>query len=204
MANFIANLVSVLFHPLIIPTYAFIVILVTYPYSFYQLNFKEKVFTAIVVFLNTFFLPLFAIALMKMLGFIKSFRMQTKEERVIPYIAIAVFYFSVFYYLNKFGELDPIFSILMLGATISVFLTFFFNLFYKISAHAVAAGNAICMIFFLALLSSYSLEIPLMITILLAGMIGTSRLYLKSHYAADVFSGYLVGFIGQLIAFKVI
>ena len=41
------------------------------------------------------------------------------------------------------------------------------------------------------------------IIILLAGAVGTSRLYLKAHKENEIYGGYIVGILAQLIAFRV-
>jgi membrane-associated phospholipid phosphatase len=46
-----------------------------------------------------------------------------------------------------------------------------------------------------------SLDIIIMGTILLAGIIGTSRMYLKAHSPIQLYGGYFVGAISHVIAY---
>ncbi|NJO87488.1 MAG: hypothetical protein HC821_05910 [Lewinella sp.] len=49
---------------------------------------------------------------------------------------------------------------------------------------------------------SVSLSLLLVVIILLAGAVGSARLLLEAHTAAEVYGGYLVGFSSQLIALR--
>jgi len=42
----------------------------------------------------------------------------------------------------------------------------------------------------------------LMLTVLLAGLVGTCRLILQAHEPTDLYGGYLVGFVSQFIALR--
>jgi membrane-associated phospholipid phosphatase len=43
-----------------------------------------------------------------------------------------------------------------------------------------------------------------MAILLLAGVIGTARLYLKAHSLPEVLNGYLIGFAAQMLAMRFI
>ncbi|MBK8663664.1 MAG: hypothetical protein IPN18_18460 [Ignavibacteriales bacterium] len=55
---------------------------------------------------------------------------------------------------------------------------------------------------------TYNIEINLylliLISIVIAGVVGSARLFLKAHTREQVYSGYLLGFLSQLIAFNII
>ena len=96
--------------------------------------------------------------------------------------------------------IDDFLTAALLGASLSVFMSFFFNLFFKIRLHTVGVGNFIAIGLLLALSSGFNLEIPLMLIIIIAGLVGSARIYLKAHRSGEVYSGYMVGIMGQLIA----
>lgn len=196
-----ANIVSLLFHPLLLPTYAFLFLNWVYPYLLFNLDVISKGRLFVTVFINTFLFPVIALFIMRKLDFISSFNIPDKKERIIPYIAIMFFYFWSYMVVKSLGVGSLINSI-MLGSALAVFMVFFFNVFFKISAHAAAAGAFVGLAFFLTLNSVYNLEWPLLGIIIIAGFIGTSRLYLQAHDTFEVFSGYAVGIIGQIVAFK--
>ena len=55
------------------------------------------------------------------------------------------------------------------------------------------------------LLGSYRLSsiFVLLFAVILAGAIGSARLYLQAHRPEEVYGGYLVGVFAQIIAFRI-
>jgi membrane-associated phospholipid phosphatase len=193
---------STVFHPLLIPTYAFIFLDWAYPYLFFNLDLISKSRLFVTIFINTFLFPMISLFIMKKLDFISSFHLPDRKERIIPYIAIIAFYFWTYLVVKNLG-VGALINDILFGVCISVFLVFFFNGFFKISAHATASGAFVGLSIFLAFHSVYNLELLLMIIVLLAGLIGSSRLYLAAHNSFEIYSGYLVGLAGQFLSFMV-
>lgn len=199
MLRFTANFFSVIFHPLFLPVYALLFVNWASPYQLAGTSVTKLL--PIIIFSSTL-LPLITIFLMKKLGMVKSVFLREREERIIPLAATGMFYFWSFMVIRKL-ELSALVTALFLGASIAVFVCFFFNLFFKISAHAAAAGAFAAMAFFLAAVSSYNLEIPLVFILIFAGVVGSSRWYLSEHNGMEIFSGYLAGFLSQAVAFRI-
>jgi membrane-associated phospholipid phosphatase len=121
----------------------------------------------------------------------------------------------IFINFKNNSQIPVAFTTFVLGSTIALFIAFFLNIFSKISAHAVGMGGLIGMVTILMLLydyHSFAFEIPfvgsmemslntlLMLIILLAGIVGSSRLLLKAHEPVQIYSGYIVGFSAQFFA----
>lgn len=151
--------------------------------------------------LNTFIFPAFAIFLMKQLKFISSYQMPDKKDRIAPYMACLVFYIWAYAVFRKTG-LPSILSVVVLGACISLSLIFVINSFQKISIHAAGWGGAVALLFCLSIFSMYNILPVMMAGVLLAGLIGSSRLQLSAHKPSDIYIGYFIGFISQMIAWK--
>lgn len=218
----LAKIISVLFHPLLILTYMLVLFLLVNPYVFGIHSIQEPFGMQLVlrVFLSSFFIPLVAVLMLRFTGLVQSLEMPERQERIIPYIVTGIFYLWLFRNLVDNTTIPRLFSSFALGTTISLFLAFFINLFSKISAHAVGMGGIIGMI---VLLMNYfpdynvvqlplsggdvlevSTTIVLMLALLLAGVVGSSRLSLKAHEPLDLYGGYFVGFVGQMIALRFI
>lgn len=197
-----AYLISTFFHPMLLPSYAMLLIATVYPQFLANLTKDEVVRLLVTIATNTLLFPGLVIVLMKKLNFISSFNIPDRKERIIPYIAISIFYFWTFMVVRSLG-IGGFINDVMFGASLSVFAVFFFNLFFKISAHTMAFGNFIALMISLTFMSSFNLEWALAIVVLIAGLVGTSRLILKAHTPAEVFWGYAIGLICQLIAFKI-
>lgn len=219
MLTILARIISVLFHPLLMLTYMLVLLLIINPYLFGVSSITDKTSKVLLlrIFLTTFFIPGISVSMLRMLGLIQSLEMKDKNERIGPYIITGVFYLWIFYNFLHNSLIPTAYTTFVLGAVIALFLSFFINIFSKISAHAVGMGGMVGMTIITALLFSYdtfTLQLPwigyfeanmnliLMLVILLAGMVGTARLLLDAHRPTDLYGGYIVGFLSQLIALR--
>jgi len=202
--NITTRLISYLLHPLLLVSYTFVYLMWVDPFAYGAPSFETAIGTYDVVliriFISTAMLPLISILIMKFLGMLETFEMEDKQERIGPYIATSVFYLWIFFSTKSNPQLPDGFKIFMLGATLALFIAFFVNNFSKISIYAVGLGSIVGMV-----LMNLSLTLPatfqvLQIVIVLAGLLGTARLFLKSTRIIDVFGGYFAGFVAQFIA----
>ncbi|MFK8103541.1 MAG: hypothetical protein AB8G15_13490 [Saprospiraceae bacterium] len=219
MLRYIAYFFTVVFHPLLILSYMLIILLLVNPYLFgvSHIGDGHSIILILIIFLSTFFIPFFSVLMLKFLDFIESLEMQQRSDRTVPYIITAVIYLSIFRYLLHFPKVPEAYKSFVLGSIIGLFIAFFINLFSKISAHAVGMGGLLGMIVITMLLFSYdgfalnlgslgifymSTHSLLIITILLTGIVGTSRMILNAHNLQDLYGGFLVGFSAQFIALR--
>lgn len=215
----IAQVISLVFHPLLIVTYMLVTLLLINPYLFGVNSISDPLSKELIlrVFLSTFFIPAFSVAMLRFLGLIESIEMKTKEERIGPYIITGVFYLWMFRNFLGNSDIPTIFTSLMLGSVIGLFIAFFFNIFSKISAHAVGMGGLMATAVIAMLLFNYdtfvinstvlgtfeiSMVSLLMTFIFFAGLVGTARLVLTAHVPRELYSGYIVGFCAQFLALR--
>ena len=71
------------------------------------------------------------------MGFVKSFSMESQQERLVPYITCGAMYIWSYVIFRKSG-LPEILNVILLGATITLFACFFITIFRKISIHTGA------------------------------------------------------------------
>ncbi|MBI3501478.1 MAG: hypothetical protein HY063_06765 [Bacteroidetes bacterium] len=159
-----------------------------------------KLFLYAVTFTATFLLPLLSAFLLLQLKIISSLEMKTRQERKIPYLVAAVFYFAESYFLLK-TDAPILIKALMFGATLLVASVLFINLFWKISAHMVGIGGLIGMLIAISYRLQISLHLISISLFLIAGLVGFSRLKLSAHNPAEVYIGFLLGIGVQLILF---
>ncbi|MEZ4995905.1 MAG: hypothetical protein R2824_36160 [Saprospiraceae bacterium] len=215
----IAHIISLVFHPLLIVTYMLVTLLLINPYLFGVNSISDPTSKELIlrVFLSTFFIPAFSVAMLRFLGLIQSIEMRTKEERIGPYIITGVFYLWMFRNFLDNSNIPTVFTSLMLGSVLGLFIAFFFNIFSKISAHAVGMGGltataVIAMLLFRynsfvinsTILGAFEMSMAslLMLFIFLAGLVGTSRLILLAHVPRELYTGFIVGFSAQFIALR--
>ncbi len=201
----LALTLSILFHPMLVPTWGLLLLMSVNPFAFGLSGFSDPKAWPLVmmVFFSTFLIPAVGIGLMKPLGFIDSFSMETQKERHGPYIVTAIFYLWLLKNVMAKGLLPPLCTSMLLGATLGLLLAFFANIFFKISAHAIGMGG-LAMVVVLTLRRwgsgslavgslAFSLEAVLWAAVVVAGLVGAARLSLRAHEAGEVYSGYLVG-----------
>lgn len=220
MNRTLAHVISVIGHPMFVLTYALLLMLAANPFLFGVRSMADSraVVLIVSVFASTVLIPGVGVAMMKPLGLVKSLDLADKQERIGPYIVTGVFYLWLFKNLISLGQTPAIFSKFVLGATIGLFLSFFINIFNKISAHTVGMGGFIAMI--LLLMQAWenpmagipafggvvlaSLYAVLALVVLLAGAVGTARLALRAHTVEQVYLGYGVGFGGVMLGYVLI
>ncbi|MCB0547747.1 MAG: hypothetical protein KDD19_09165 [Phaeodactylibacter sp.] len=218
MLRLLAQLISIIFHPLLIVTYMLVLLMLVNPYLFGVNNIGDQSSKLLIlqIFLSTFFIPGVAVAMLRFTGMIRSFQMESKQERIGPYVITGILYLWMFRNFLDNPSIPTAFTSFLLGATIALFFAFFINIFSKISAHAVGVGGLLGMVVITMLLFSYdtftilsprgtmeiSMSTVLLITILVAGLVGTARLALQAHEPMDLYGGYLVGFASQFMALR--
>jgi hypothetical protein len=216
MNRHLANFLSIIGHPLLIVTYALLLMLLFNPFAFGARSITDNaaIVLCIMVFATTFVIPGVGVAIMKPLGLIKSLQMEDKQDRTGPYIITGVFYLWLFKNLLSGGRSPEFLAQFVLGATIGLFLSFFINIFTKISAHAVGMGGLLAGLFIIgrewggsvanfSMMNgtvSISLNAVFGILLIFAGLIGVARLALNAHTPADLYRGYAVGMLAQVIA----
>jgi hypothetical protein len=216
-----AQILSVLFHPLLMLTYMLMLLLLVNPYLFGVNNLGDMKSMKLIigVFVTSFLLPGFAIFLMWRLQLISSLEMRDKQDRIIPFIASGIFYLWIFRSVIEDANMPTAFIISVLGTTMGLFICFLINLKFKISLHAVGMGGLVGMVLIMMWLYSYgsfglklpllgpaeiSMTLLLMVSIIIAGVIGTVRLFLKAHTPIEVYAGFAVGVLCQFIALKIL
>lgn len=215
----IANIISYIFHPLFILVYIMGLALMFNPYMFQIADEKAKVTFYIYSIMSIVVMPLVVIVILKQVDIIKTWSMENRMERIGPLLIVGVLYLWLFINYKNTSSVPVIFTIFLLGSVISVFVSFFINNFTKISLHTVGMGGMVAAIIILRFSLNYetlSLNLPffgsyqinsyfvLLFSIILAGLVGTFRLYLGSHTKDQVYFGYIVGFLAQILAYKIV
>jgi hypothetical protein len=206
----IAQIISIVFHPLLIMTYGAVLMLLVNPYLFGAHHISSASVLLLRIFLTSFLLPAVAVGMMRALGLIGSLQMEDKQDRIGPMIATGIFYIWMFYTFYKSELIPKPYTAFVLGGTIALFIAFVLNAFEKISLHAIGMGGLLGMTIIAIWRYSYgdfqvgqfsvSTQALLMAVIVLCGLVGTARLLLGAHSTEEVYKGYLLGLSTQFIA----
>jgi hypothetical protein len=210
-----ALLVSGLFHPLLIPTYIFLLLAGVNPYLFGTTAIGESraMGNLILIFLDTFVIPVVAVLIMVKLNMVNSIMLKEKTERIGPLLLVMVLYFWIFWNFSKSNQTPTIFTSFLLGVIIALVGAFVINLLEKISLHATGMGGLTAVTLILLALYgadgisigswTFGLPIIVIITVLCAGWVGMARLSLGAHRPMQLYAGYLLGFVSQFVALQI-
>ena len=187
-----AKIVSIVFHPLLVPTYALLVMMNLQIYSILVMPLKYRYIIVAFVFLTTFVLPSIIIFILLKVGKIKSLEMTSRQERIMPLIIIAAAFYGT-YYMLKQTSLTGFMALFMVGATMLVLVSLVINYITKISLHMTAWGGMFGVFLGFAISHNYNLTTILFLILFVIGIVGTARLRLNAHSPAQVYSGFLLG-----------
>jgi hypothetical protein len=199
----IAKIISIVFHPIFMPIVMTLVIYDLAPGAFKGISNHTFGLWLINITVNTVFFPMFAIGLLKPLGFISSYQMPTSKERIVPLIITLIFYFWINHVMANIPNIKvplPV-RVLFLGNICGIIIIFLINVYTKISMHTAAMGAMLGTIIILLLVSPINMQVPLVIAIIIAGIVGSARMILGAHQRGDVWLGYIVGIAVQLGAY---
>ena len=199
-----AKILSYIFHPLFIPTYVFVWLMYRFPYEFAGIDARTLKFRLFSVFWMTAFFPAFAVFLMWRLKLVKNIFLKTQQERIAPYIISMIFYWWMWFLSRTFTDQPLSLRFFYLGIFFATILALILNNFLKISMHAMGVAGALsCVLLSCFLFRSYQ-GADLIFATLLTGLVATSRLLLNNHTTGEIYTGFFVGIICQLVAFWIV
>ena len=201
---FPAKLISYLLHPLFVPIYVMLFLVYVHPAFFSGFSPKQQGQTILIILLNLVFFPLFAVLLLKGLGFIPSIFLRNQKDRIIPYIACGIFYFWAYTVFKEQSLYPSVVASFILGIFLASSGALIANIYFKISMHAIGMGGWLGLFVLIANNGSMLMTWPLAAVILLTGLVGTARLILQSHKPYEVYAGFILGFIAQVAAYLVV
>jgi len=192
MEEKIATIISWILHPMLIPTYALLLIFSQDAFFVMILPGKLKLILTGLIVANTLLLPLIFIWMMRKRGIITSYQMPHRAERTFPFATTALFYFATWIMMNNLG-LPGVYYLFVLGGAILIAVAMIINLFWKISIHMVGIGGltgGFIGLNYQMLINSGPL---ILILIFLSGLVGFARLKQNTHNEAQVYVGFMVG-----------
>jgi len=198
MEERIAKAISFIFHPLLLPTYIIAVLINLNVFFALMIPDEAKWKIIILVLITSAIFPLIIMYGMYRLKLVKSLLIDSREERLYPYIATSIFFFVSCYMIWQIN-ISPVYYYCLLGASILALLTLLINIRWKISAHPVSMGGVLGILIGLQTVLLIDIMWLIAITILISGIVGFARLRAGSHTQAQIYTGYIVGFLGTFL-----
>lgn len=192
--NRLAKIISIVFHPLLMPVYGMAIIF-SAPTLFGYLPFNVKKLLILILLVNNVLLPLSLLPFFIRRNIISSWTITERKERIYPLIITTLLYCITSFLIFRFPV--PVFlKTFIFAATFISLIVTLINFWWKISLHSVGAGALIGLVFILSLKMLTPLEWYLIATVLIGGLILSSRLKLNLHSPQQVWIGLFTGFFG--------
>jgi hypothetical protein len=190
-----AEIISVVFHPLFIPLYGLLIIF-TAPTLFWYIPFKVKKILFLVVITNNVILPFSLMPFFRYRNIISSWVIENRRERIVPLLAVSFFYSITS--VIMFRLQIPVFLKAYIFSTSFIAITAtIINFWWKISLHSIGAGALAGIVIVLSFQMMVPLTWFLVPVIVAGGLVLSSRLKLNSHSSPQVYIGYFAGLAGM-------
>lgn len=192
-----ANIVSTLFHPLLMITYGMILTLLYTYLAIYPT--KMKLIMVGGAFVCTAIIPGLFILLLKFSGSISDLELSDRRERVLPFL-VMIFSIMVFVFFVNRMQVPFWLMGLLIGSALALLLAMFINFYWKISVHGIGIGGLLGATMGIArihMINAYWLFIGL---ILIAGLVASARIILNKHTPMQMYGGVCLGFICTFVA----
>jgi hypothetical protein len=187
-----AQVITYLFHPLIMPTLGLFLLLNSGTYiSLLDPSAKRAIL--FVMALGTLFFPVIMIPVLYYRNLISNMQNTPKEERIIPQLIILILYMITFVYFMRL-PLNRIIHACVLSAPIILFLILLIGIRFRLCTHMAGLGGITGLIIALIIRFESPMLWILVLTLMAAGLTGTARLTLGIQRPAEVYTGYLLGF----------
>lgn len=198
----LARIVSVVFHPLLLATYLFGLLTLTLPTALDPLKEEGHLNFIFLIFCVTFLFPSLNVGIFKTFGSIKTLAMKDRRERVMPFTFVTILYCVItylFYARTRIGLDDNLLKFLIIIDALVVVGTIA-TFFYKVSVHSIGICGIIGILLPLNNISEDgALFYPTIATIVIAGVVMSSRLQLNAHTPREVMVGSVLGFTTSFV-----
>ena len=196
MKHKLASFFSVIFHPLLMCTMLFVVLIAFAPETIlpFQVNTASRWLMVLMIFLTTFVIPALSLVILKLTHTITTLSLFDRKERVLPFFYTTIFYGLTAFLFGRQLGMDSIIVKILGGTAVLIFVGAMITTVWKISAHAAGVGGFLGFMLGLKVLHpelTFTYLIILAFTI--AGLIMASRLYLNAHTPNQVYAGFGLG-----------
>ena len=191
-----ARVISMVFTPFYLPMVGLMALFFLSYLSLMPLAYKLQVLTLVYFF--TILLPTVLIHLYRKYNGWNLIELGHKERRMVPYvISILCYFFCV--YLMEILHIPHFMGTIVSAALAIQIVCALINVWWKISTHTAAIGGVAGALFVFGELFGFNPVWWLCLVLILAGVLGTSRMILRQHSLLQVVMGFLVGVICSVL-----
>jgi len=192
-----ARIVSMIFTPFYLPLLGLVALFFLSYLSQYQTSYKLMVLA--VVYLFTILLPTLLIHLYRRYQGWSLIELGSKERRVVPYLISILCYFACLFIMEQMHVAYFMRSIVACALIIQITCALI-NVGWKISTHMAAIGGVAGALFIFSEVFRFNPTLWFSLVVVVAGILGSSRMILRQHSLAQVVVGFAVGFVCAFFA----
>ena len=192
-----ARVFSMLFTPFYLPMVGLVALFFLSYLRLYPLSYKLLVLS--VVYFFTILLPTLLIHLYRRYQGWSLIELGMKERRMVPYIISILCYFSCVYFMERMHIPHFMGSIVSAALLVQISCAVI-NVWWKISTHTAGIGGVAGALVVFSAIFSFNPVWWLCLVLVVAGILGTSRIILRQHSLAQVLAGFGVGLVCSLLA----
>ena len=185
-----ARTISMVFTPFYLPLVG-LAALFTFSYMS-LLPWQYKTAILLTVYIFTILLPTLLIRIYRHYQGWTLSQLGIRERRMIPYIIAIVCYFACYYLMNS-QRIPRFMSNILVAALVIQVVCAIINVWWKISTHTAAIGGFAGALMAFSILFTFNPLWWFCIILIIAGMVGSSRMILRQHSLSQVCTGFLVG-----------
>ena len=191
-----ARVVSMVFTPFYLPIVGLMALFFLSYLSLMPTAYKLQVLTLVYFF--TILLPTVLIHLYRKFNGWNLIELGHREKRMVPYVISILCYFFCVYIMDILHI--PHFMGTIVSAALAIqIVCALINVWWKISTHTSAIGGVAGALFVFGELFGFNPVWWLCLVMILAGVMGTSRMILRQHSLSQVVTGFWVGVICSVL-----
>jgi hypothetical protein len=190
-----AKIISISFHPLLMPVYGLLVIFFA-PTLFWYLPLRVKEILFFIFLINNVLIPVSLMPFLRYRNLISSWMIEERSERVIPLLIVSLLYSVTSYIMFKL-QIPVFVKAYTYSLALLAMVLFIINLKWKISLHSAGGGALTAVIFVLSVKMGVPLPVQTATALILSGIVMSARLKMNSHEPGQVYVGFITGFIIQ-------
>ena len=187
---FAARVISAIFHPFYLATVGLIFLFIFSYMSVLPMYYKLSVLGF--VYLCTVLLPAWLIRIYRKYQGWSLIELGSRERRAVPYVIAIVCYLLCYYIMNLLHIPHFMSSIIVAALAIQVVCALI-NVWWKISTHMAAIGGVAGALFVFGEIFGFNPVWWFCVVMMLAGVLGSSRMILRQHSLLQIVAGFLIG-----------
>lgn len=191
--KFIAQTISYVLHPLLMPLYALYFIF-NVDSVFSLIPYPARLYSYIVTAIALLGMPLLSLPLFRRFRLISNYGLESRQERVYPILIAVIFAFLGFWLIGRIPYTNIVQQLyLVLIILLSAFSIV--TLRWKMSMHMTAMGAVCGFLFILGIKYWGDVRNVFILVLILSGILASCRLYLEKHNPSQVYVGFLFGLV---------